>query len=165
MKTYDVIVERNNGHFRALFPSLPNISAEGATRDEAIAAATVAARQYLRKVEITTVHLAESITSQQDYQQSLADLAGDKEGKRGESQLKVKCETMPVPEPDSEPNRRWMREHRREYPGQWVALDGERLIAHGADSQAVFAAAKLDGAYLPLIAYIPPANEPPFIGV
>lgn len=59
MKTYDVIVERNNGHFRALFPALPNIAAEGATRDEAIAAATAAAQRYLREVEITTVHLAE----------------------------------------------------------------------------------------------------------
>lgn len=165
MKPYEVIVERSNGHFRALFPALPNISVEATTRDEAIAAATMAAQQYLREVEITTVHLAESITSQQDYQQSLAELAGDEEGQRGESQRKVGCEITPVPEPDSEPNRRWMREHRREYPGQWVALDGERLIAHGADSQAVFAAAKLDGAYLPLIAYIPPANEPPFIGV
>src|SRR5215210_4424564 len=59
MKTYYVIVERSNGHFRALFPALPNIAAEGATRDEAIAAATAAAQQYLREVEITTVHLAE----------------------------------------------------------------------------------------------------------
>ena len=63
MKTYDVIVERQNGHFRAMFPSLPNIAAEGATRDEALAAVTAAAEQYLRKVEITTVHLAEPVTS------------------------------------------------------------------------------------------------------
>lgn len=57
MKMYDVIVERDNGHYRAVFPTLPNVSAEGATRDEAIAAATTAANRYLREVEITTVHL------------------------------------------------------------------------------------------------------------
>ncbi len=45
MKTYDVIVERQNGHFRAMFPSLPNIAAEGATRDEALASVTAAAEQ------------------------------------------------------------------------------------------------------------------------
>ncbi|MEP7336219.1 MAG: hypothetical protein ABI977_00515 [Acidobacteriota bacterium] len=63
MKTYDVIVERNNGHFRALFPALPNIAAERATRDEAIAAAAEAAQRYLREVEITTVHLVEPFAS------------------------------------------------------------------------------------------------------
>ncbi len=70
-----------------------------------------------------------------------------------------------IPEPDPEPNRRWMKAHRQEYAGQWVALDGERLIAHGTDAQTVFAAAKADGAYLPLIAFIPEADEPPFVGV
>ena len=100
-----------------------------------------------------------------DYQQYLAALAADKERQREESRREAEGKTTPVPEPDPEPNRRWMREHRHEYSGQWVALDGERLIAHGADSQAVFAVAKLDGAYLPLIAYLPPADEPPFIGV
>ena len=75
------------------------------------------------------------------------------------------CFVAAVPEPDPEPNRRWMKEHRQEYAGQWVALDGERLIAHGSDAQAVFAAAKADGAYLPLIAFIPATDEPPFAGV
>ncbi len=165
MKSYDIIVERNNGHFRALFPALPNIAAERATRDEAIAAATAAAQQYLCEVEITTVHLVEPVASQQKHQQSLAVTVGGQQRQREESQREVAGKTTPVPEPDPEPNRRWMREHRREYSGEWIALDGERLIAHGADSQAVFTAAKLDGAYLPLIAYLPPADDPPFIGI
>lgn len=71
----------------------------------------------------------------------------------------------PVPAPDREPTRRWMREHRHEYAGQWVAIDGDRLIAHGLDGNAVHAAARADGAYLPLVTLIPAADEPPFIGV
>lgn len=27
----------------------------------------------------------------------------------------------------------WLREHAREYPGQWVALDGSRLLGAGPD--------------------------------
>ena len=27
----------------------------------------------------------------------------------------------------------WIEEHNEEYDGQWVCLDGNRLIAHGAD--------------------------------
>jgi uncharacterized protein DUF5678 len=71
----------------------------------------------------------------------------------------------PIPVPDPEPSMRWMKEHSHEYGGQWVALDGDRLIAHGATADEVFAAADADGAYLPIVTYIPPADAPPFIGV
>ncbi len=69
----------------------------------------------------------------------------------------------PIPEPDYEPTARWIKEHRTEYGGQWVALDGDRLIAHGADADAVFVAARQDGAYLPLVTFIEPADAPPFL--
>ena len=36
----------------------------------------------------------------------------------------------------------WISEHRKEYPGEWVALDGDRLIAHSKDADPVFAAAR-----------------------
>ncbi len=71
----------------------------------------------------------------------------------------------PIRLPDPAPSMRWMNEHAREYSGQWVALDGDRLIAHGEKAGEVFAAADADGAYLPLVTYIPPIDEPPFIGV
>jgi Family of unknown function (DUF5678) len=71
----------------------------------------------------------------------------------------------PIPMPDPEPSRRWMDEHAHEYGGLWVALDGDRLIAHGPNAAEVFAAAKADGAYLPLVTYITPADAPPFAGV
>ena len=71
----------------------------------------------------------------------------------------------PIRMPDPEPSQRWMNEHAREYGGQWVALDGDRLIAHGENAEEVFAAADADGAYLPLVTYIQPADAPPFAGV
>ncbi|HKX33173.1 MAG TPA: DUF5678 domain-containing protein [Blastocatellia bacterium] len=72
---------------------------------------------------------------------------------------------QPIQMPDPEPSRRWMNERAHEYGGRWVALDGNRLIAHGEDAAEVFAAADADGAYLPLVIYIPPADAPPFAGV
>jgi len=76
-----------------------------------------------------------------------------------------KAKRLPVPEPDPEPNRRWLAAHRSEYPGKWVALDGDRLIAAGDTEREVADAAKADGAYLPLIVYIPGPDEPAFVGV
>jgi hypothetical protein len=71
----------------------------------------------------------------------------------------------PIPTPDPASSMRWMNEHSREYGGQWVALDGDRLIAHGENADEVFAAADADGAYLPFVTYIPHADTPPFVGV
>lgn len=59
MKTYDVIVEQQNGHFCALIPMLPQIAVEAATRDEAVVNAKLAAERYLSKVEIATVEVKE----------------------------------------------------------------------------------------------------------
>ena len=71
----------------------------------------------------------------------------------------------PIRLPDPKPSQKWMDEHATEYGGQWVALDGDRLIAHGVNAAEVFSAADADGAYLPLVTYIPPADAPPFAGV
>lgn len=66
----------------------------------------------------------------------------------------------PIPVPDSKRELRWLKEHAREYAGQWVALDGNRLIAHGSDAKAVFAAADADGAYLPLVTQVEDPDRP-----
>ncbi|HZF40723.1 MAG TPA: DUF5678 domain-containing protein [Blastocatellia bacterium] len=76
-----------------------------------------------------------------------------------------KTKPLPMPVPDPEPSRRWMEAHRSEYAGQWVALDGARLIAAAATEGEVADAADTDGAYLPLIGYIPHPDEPTFIGL
>ena len=60
----------------------------------------------------------------------------------------------PKPMPDGTCTRQWLAQHRREYADQWVALDGDRLIAAGKDHDAVWAAAEADGAHLPLITFI-----------
>jgi uncharacterized protein DUF5678 len=65
--------------------------------------------------------------------------------------------------PDPAPAMEWLRLHSKEYGGEWVALDGSRLIAHGPNAMEVYAAAEADGAYLPMIKYIEPADALPFV--
>jgi predicted RNase H-like HicB family nuclease len=54
---YPVIVENNNGVYRALIPALADLSAEGSSYDEAVTNAKQAAEAYLSKVRITTIEL------------------------------------------------------------------------------------------------------------
>jgi hypothetical protein len=52
--------------------------------------------------------------------------------------------TLPRPDPRSRPldrERAWLREHAREYPGCWLAVYEDRLIAADPDLEVVLAAA------------------------
>jgi Family of unknown function (DUF5678) len=58
----------------------------------------------------------------------------------------------------------WLNEHRREYVGQWVALEGKQLIAHSYDAKEVFAKVKASGVDRPLICLVENPDLP-FIGL
>ena len=50
----------------------------------------------------------------------------------------------------------WIEAHRDEYLGQWVALDGDRLIAHGSDAKKVYEEARIQGTTASYLAHIDP---------
>jgi len=58
----------------------------------------------------------------------------------------------------------WIQEHGHDYPGQWVAVDGDRLIAHGSDAKQVFAEVDRAGVADPLFAHLEPDDRFPEIG-
>ncbi len=49
----------------------------------------------------------------------------------------------PVGENRRDSERRWLDVHRDEYLGQWVALEGARLLASGEDARALYSAARV----------------------
>ena len=61
---------------------------------------------------------------------------------------------QPMPAPDSKREVQWLAAHACEYTEQWVALDGDKLIAHGPDHREVWAAAEASGVYLPLVTFV-----------
>src|SRR5215212_5568636 len=46
---------------------------------------------------------------------------------------------------------RWLHENQEKYSGQWVALDGDRLIASGPTANEVYSKAKAGGVEIPFI--------------
>lgn len=57
----------------------------------------------------------------------------------------------------------WIAEHESEYAGQWVALDGDRLIAHGDDPMAFKEKVQAEGVEIPFIVHIRKETGP-FMG-
>src|SRR5262249_1376851 len=65
---------------------------------------------------------------------------------------------------DSSAELRWLSEHRSEYAGQWVGLNGDKLIASGPQAADVYEAVRKSGVELPLVTQIEPEGELPFAG-
>lgn len=61
---------------------------------------------------------------------------------------------------DFSKDRQWLRDHRQEYAGQWVAIKDGHLISHGPDGRAVIRAAREAGYPDALITLVEPEPEP-----
>jgi hypothetical protein len=75
------------------------------------------------------------------------------DGKQNKDTMDRRVSPKPMPE-GAMRALHWIADHAREYKGQWVALDGDRLIAHGANADEVFDAAETYGDDLPLVGFV-----------
>lgn len=58
----------------------------------------------------------------------------------------------------------WLKQHKAEYAGAWVALEGERVVAKGSSARQVLHTAKSEGYDQPLVVHIPSEPDLPFGG-
>ncbi len=68
------------------------------------------------------------------------------------------------PDPLRRREYQWINEHRDEYSGQYVVIEGDQLVAHGNDGRQTLADARKAGIKIPFIAHIEASDEPPFGG-
>ena len=59
---------------------------------------------------------------------------------------------------------RWLHENREKYSGQWVALDGDRLIASGPTAKEVYSKAKAEGVEIPFVELVTAPEPVPSTG-
>ena len=71
-----------------------------------------------------------------------------------------------VPEPQNfrREEMLWLANNSAPYAGQWVALEGPNLIAHGTDAATVHEASRTAGVEHPLLTHLPKEDELPFGG-
>jgi hypothetical protein len=53
----------------------------------------------------------------------------------------------------------WVERHRDQYLGQWVALEGGTLIAHGHNAREVYLAARRTGIAGPYLVHVTPTAD------
>lgn len=77
---------------------------------------------------------------------------------------------QPLPAQSSRPSYRtferenaWLDAHRDEYLGQWVAVEGDSLVAHGTNPRQVYLAARDSGIEVPFLVRVE-HREGPFTG-
>lgn len=68
-----------------------------------------------------------------------------------------------VPSRDRTMEMRWIDLNRAAYADQWVAVEGDRLVAAGNDPLKVFAAAKEEGIRIPFVVHMLPEDPLPFV--
>ena len=74
----------------------------------------------------------------------------------------------PQPMPDHTREFAWIEAHKDEYAGQWVALDGDRLVAASLIQQEVWdavTAARAAGVNIPLVHHMSSPDDLPYIGI
>jgi hypothetical protein len=59
----------------------------------------------------------------------------------------------------------WLEAHREEYLGQWVAIEGDRLVAHGKNPREVYLAAREAGIRVPNIERVEKREETVYWGL
>jgi hypothetical protein len=60
---------------------------------------------------------------------------------------------------------KWITQHQAEYSGQWVALDGDRLLSHSHDSGELLESVARSGVEVPFVVRIVSSEDKPlFVG-
>ena len=70
----------------------------------------------------------------------------------------------PEPVEDRRQDLDWLAKESAPYAGQWVALEGGRLVSHGTKLATVSAEAKAAGIVEPLFAHVSADRDLPFAG-
>jgi hypothetical protein len=104
--------------------------------------------------------------SKDEYVRNLLEEKLNAEPEDGASALPFKprviATSLPVKDRSGEDE--WLRQHRDEYANQWVALDGDRLIASGDDLKKVARTARALGVPDALMIRVEASDALPFAG-
>jgi hypothetical protein len=100
-------------------------------------------------------------TERMRLDQMLAQQAAEPIRAKAPLDKRVACEPMP----DRTRELEWIKSHKHEYAGQWVALEGDRLVVASPNRLDISTALKTAGAKRPLIHRISSPDDLPYVGI
>ena len=80
------------------------------------------------------------------------------------NRLEVPLAQTPSALQDSSREMTWIAKPHRAFVNQWVALDGDNVVAHGSDGKAVYESARAQGVTSPFLHFVQERNDTPFVG-
>ncbi len=101
-----------------------------------------------------------------EEQRELLALLSPPTTKNGASEQTVNGEILMKTAPgyDHTPRLQWLKDHAADYVGQYIAMDGDKLLAHGSDPEKVYAALQTSNPPVPYFGYIPLTDDSPMLG-
>jgi hypothetical protein len=107
---------------------------------------------------------SESLTDEEKMRLASHLASQARQSQAGESEVIEDGSHTMESDPDRWRERQWLLEHGGEYAGEWVALNGDCLLAHGTDGRLVLSEARRAGVDVPFVVRVESTDELPFGG-
>ncbi len=123
---------------------------------------SVAYEEIFKRIPLLTPEEREQLIGLLRFDRNQTDEISGSSGATTPQATKNGAETSPirlVPVRSFDEERKWISQHHEQYRGQFVALDGSQLLAHGADEGEVIDQARHAGVQSPFVTYIETESE------
>lgn len=115
---------------------------------------TVAYQEIVQRIPLLTPEERKQIIGFLHFDSGRTDESNNRDPISADQNGTGASPTRLVPLRSFDEERKWISQHHDQYRGQFVALAGDRLLAHGVDEGAVIDQARLAGFQSPFVTYI-----------
>jgi hypothetical protein len=115
---------------------------------------SVAYQEIVQRIPLLTPEEKKQIIGFLHFDSERTDESNNRATTPAEQNGTAASPTRLVPSRSFDEERKWVSQHRDQYRGQFVALAGDRLLAHGVDEGEVIDKARHAGFQSPFVTYI-----------
>lgn len=115
---------------------------------------SVAYQEIIHRIPLLTPEERKQIIGFLHFDSGITDESNTRAAISAEQNGTAASPTRLVPLRSFDEERKWVSQHHKQYRGQFVALAGDRLLAHGVDESEVIDQARLAGFHSPFVTYI-----------
>jgi len=115
---------------------------------------SVAYQEIVQRIPLLTQEERKQIIGFLHFDSGSADESNNRDPVSADQNGTAASPTRLVPLRSFDEERKWISQHHDQFRGQFIALAGDRLLAHGVDEGEVIDQARLAGFQSPFVTYI-----------